>query len=357
MRTFFLFLLLLSLTSFAQRDKAREQFLDTVPVFAVQKPETLVAKPFYSIFDFDFADDKLILLTAEHSLKSARVELSDYSGKIFASFQVPRSAGAALRLFHDFEGYTDLVCQDSVFCVDVMNNQLLVSTIPLKTYKNYLLRVEDTLNLNTYFQDRIDIYPQFSYYFVNHYARERELLATVCNQDLLKLYNMEYYFLSPGDQLAARRLAALYNADVHLVAAMMSGFTRSLFYEPLYAPLFILNDTICLFNHHADRLYHYSSDNRLIDSVKISYHHPKKWREWKKQLFVDKAEGRVYAFFSRDGHHYLKRINHRTGLVENEYKLKHHSAERIKIRDGYVYYVYRPFDSTQERFLYRERIN
>jgi hypothetical protein len=73
-------------------------------------------------------------------------------------------------------------------------------------------------------------------------------------------------------------------------------------------------------------------------------------------LYVDKFENKVYAFFSKDGHHYLKQINHQTGKEVKTYKLKHHSAEKIKIKDGYVYYVYRPFDSTQEKFLYRERI-
>jgi hypothetical protein len=137
----------------------------------------------------------------------------------------------------------------------------------------------------------------------------------------------------------------------------MSGFIQSMFYEPLYAPLFVINDTICIFNHHNDFLYHYNKQNKLIDSVKIAYHHPKNWREWKKQLFVDEAQNKVYAFFSKDGRHYLKQINHQTGREILTYKLQHHSAEKIKIKDGYVYYVYRPFGSTQERFLYREKIH
>ncbi len=157
-------------------------------------------------------------------------------------------------------------------------------------------------------------------------------------------------------QLEARRLADYYKTDVHIVAALMSGFTQSMFYEPLYAPLFIINDTICIFNHHNDYLYHYGKDNNLLDSVKINYHHPKNWREWKKKLFVDEAQNKVYAFFSKDEHHYIKQIDFRTGQAVLTYKLKNHSAEKLKIKDGYVYYVYRPFGSMQERYLYREKI-
>ena len=43
----------------------KSNLIDTIPVYAVNKPETLVGKTNYSIFDFDFYEDKLILLTAQ----------------------------------------------------------------------------------------------------------------------------------------------------------------------------------------------------------------------------------------------------------------------------------------------------
>ncbi len=332
------------------------QQLDTVAVLATHRPETLVAKPNYSIFDFDFHEDKLLLLTSERSLSNASIQLSDYSGKIFSSYKLPRQAGEARHFFHDYEGYSDLICKDSVFRIDVINNGLLVTFIAQKEFNRYLLPVADSLNGYYYYSDRWEQYPLFNYYYIKNRDTVNHLLSTVTNTDLMKLYNMEYYYLPPRQQLETRRLASYYKTDLHIIAALMSGFTRSLFYEPLYAPLFILNDTICVFNHHNDFLYHYNKQNQLIDSVHIGYHHPKNWREWKKQLYVDEAQNKVYALFSKNGHHYLKHIHHQSGSELGTYKLKHHSAEKIKIRDGYVYYVYRPFGSTQERFLYREII-
>lgn len=336
--------------------KPRSSLLDTVAVFATHKPETLVAKTNYSVFDFDFYEDKLLLLTSEQSMNKASIQLSDYNGKILSSFSLPRQAGEAKHFFHDYEGYSDLVCKDSIFRVEVFNTELMIQSISRYEFNRYLLPVADTMNNHYYYSDRWEKYPLFNYYYVKKHDSLNHVLSTVTNADLMKLYNLEYYYLPPRMQLEARRTAEYYKTDVHIVAALMSGFTQSLFYEPLYAPLFILRDTICLFNHHNDFLYHYNKQNVLIDSVKIAYHHPKNWREWKKQLFVDEAENKVYAFFSKNGHHYLKHIDHRNGKEKGTYKLQHHSAEKIRIKDGYVYYVYRPFGSTQERFLYRERI-
>lgn len=332
------------------------RLLDSMTVVAVHKPETLVGKPNYSIYDFDFYEDKLLLLTAGHSLNHATLQFSDYDGKIISAAALPKQAGEAKHFFHDYEGYTDVVCNDSVFRLDVFNNSLMLLPVNRQVFERYLLPIADTMSGNYYYSDRWDKYPAFNYYYLKARDTLTHVLNTVSNADLMKLYNLEYYYLPSRMQLEARRMADYYRTDPHIIAALMSGFTQSMYFEPLYAPLFILKDTICIFNHHNDRLYHYNRQNALIDSVKITYHHPKNWREWKKQLFVDEAQNKVYAFFSKDGHHYLKQIDYQSGKEVFTYKLKHHSAEKIKIRNGYVYYVYRPFGSTQERFLYRERI-
>ncbi len=334
----------------------RSNLLDSVLVYATHKPETLVGKPNYSIFDFDFYEDKLIVLAAERSLTNAKIQLSNYEGKIISSYNLPKEAGEAKYFFHDYEGYTDVICENAVFRLDVLGDQLLPLLFKPDDFKKFVEPIEDTANTFIYTRAYWDKYPLFNYHYLKNNDTIDRLLRTITNADLLKLYNLEFYYLTPKQQVEARQMAAYYKVDKHIIAALMSGFTQSLFYEPLYAPIFILKDTLCIFDHHSDRLYHYNKQNKIIDSVNISYHHPKNWREWKRQLFVDEVTNNVYAFFSKDGRHYLKQIDFQTGKEIKTYSLKHHSAEKIKIKDGYVYYVYRPFDSTQERFLYREKI-
>ncbi len=336
--------------------KIKSYSLSEVNISAYVKPETLVGKPSFSIYDFDFLEDRFLLLTAPNSLKKATVKLSDLEGKITADFEVPKSAGEALYFYRDYEGYTDLVCRDSVFRFDVLAADLIVRPIKKADFNRYLLPVSDTAFSNFYLSDQWEKYPSFNHYVMQLGDTVAKLLKNVTNKDLMDLYNFEYYFLPSRMQLEARRLAAEHKTDVHVVAALMSGFTQSMYYESLYAPLFILNDTICIFNHHNNFLYHFDKNNKLLDSVPIHYHHPKNWRHWKKQLLVDEAQNSVYAFFSKDGHHYLKRIDYKTGKEVLTYKLQNYSGRRIKIKDGYAYYTYKPVDSTQEFFLYRELI-
>lgn len=164
--------------------------LPEVPVSAERKPETLVGKPNYGIYDFDFYEDKLILLTSEGSLKKAQLRVADYSGKIFSTYQLPADAGEAQRFYHDYEGYTDLVCSDTVFRLEVLNTDLLLMTIRKHEFERYIKPVADTANGNLYYSSHWDKFPSFNYYYFKHNDTVNHLLNKISNEDLLKMYNM-----------------------------------------------------------------------------------------------------------------------------------------------------------------------
>jgi beta-galactosidase beta subunit len=61
--------------------------------------------------------------------------------------------------------------------------------------------------------------------------------------------------------------------------------------------------------------------------------------------------------FQKNGYTYLREIDRTTGVVKKSFKLHFKYVDRIQIIDGQVYYVYRPFESTQKKFIYRENID
>ena len=238
----------------------------------------------------------------------------------------------------------------------VLHNQIILETISESDFFRYLYPVSDTAHNAYYIHNHNKNYPSFNHFSISEGDSIASVLRTITNEDLLQLYNLEYYYLPPTQRLQARNLADYYKMDEHVVAALMSGFTKSMYYEPLFAPLFVLNDTVCIFDHYKNHIFRYGTSKQLIDSLPITYHHPKNWRDWKKQLIVDPLSEKVYAGYGRNGRKYLKLIDHRSGAEKLTYVLKNHSADKIKIREGFAYYVYRPFGSTQETFLYREKI-
>lgn len=332
------------------------QLIDSVAVYASLKPDTLVGAPDFGVYDFDFYENKYILLTAEKSLKKAAVKLADESGKILTTYFVPQEGGAAKEFFKDYEGYTNLICENYIYRISIYLNRFVLTQLTHEDVNAFIKPIIDTANGKIIFSDYWKEYPMFNYFNYNPADSVKQKLQTIENKDLMEAYNFEYYALKPREKLEARRIAMDYKTDKRIIAAMMSGFTKSMFYEPLYAPLYVVKDTICVFDHYKDLLFHFDKNGQKLDSVSISYNHPKNWKEWKHLLLKDEIENAIYAVYDKNGHKYIKQINYVTGKELGKYNLQFHSADKLKVYNGYAYYIYRPFESTQERFFYRELI-
>lgn len=330
--------------------------LDTFTIYSKVKPDTLVGAPNYSIYDFDFYENKYILLTAEKTLEKAQLKLADANGKILTSYFIPKEAGEAKEFYHDYLGFTNLVCKNYIYRINMYHDRFLLIPLKVEDVNAYIKPIIDTVNGKLIFTDYWKEYPLFNYLSYNEKDSAKKQLLTIEDKELMHAYNFEYYSLQPKEKLEARRIAMDLKMDKHVVASLMSGFTKSMFYEPLFAPLYIIKDTICVFDHYKDKLYHLDKNGTKIDSISINYNHPKNWKEWKNKMLKDDIENLIYAVYDKNGHKYIKQISTQTGKELGKYTLQFHSADKLKIHDGYLYYIYRPFESTQEKFFYRELI-
>lgn len=317
-------------------------------------PDTVFGTWKFSVADYEFYEDKLILLTFEKNLEHAKIVLTDASQKIVSSYVLPDEAK---ELYKDYLGYVNVICIRHIYRISINQNEISLGSLPVNDYKNMIMPCIDTIGRDIYFSDYQKDYPEFTYYAYNTKDKQIIPFKKVCDREVMKGYNMEYYFLTSRERLEARQLADEYNVDKHRVAAVMSGLTRSMFYTPLYAPLFVMNDTVLVFDHYNDAILKYDKKQRLLDSVPIDYHHPKNWKEWTHKVIVDKSNNATYALYKKNGYYYLKKVDLYSGKIIGSFKLSNQYVDKIKIKDGYVYYVYSPFESLQEFFVYRELIH
>ena len=307
----------------------------------------------FSVADYEFQDNKLLLLTYEKNLEHAKVILTDVSQKILSSFEIPDEA---IKLYKDYQGYTNVICTKNIYRITIINNVIHLASLPADDYKRHIMPCVDTIEKDIYFSNYDRDYPEFTYYAYNTSKEAVNPFKTVCDKEQLQGYNMEYYFLKPKEKLLARQLADEYKVDKHRIAVMMTGLTNSYFYTPLYAPLFIINDTVCIFDHCSNAILKYDKSQHLLDSISIDYNHPQNWREWKHQLIVDKETNKVYAVYQKNGFYYLKNIDMKTGKIVSSFKLSNQYVNKLKVKNNEVYYVYSPFESMQEQFIYKEVI-
>jgi hypothetical protein len=349
-RSLSLLAMLLTGGSFAQTTYE----LNSVTVSTSKHADTVFGTWKFSVYDYEFtAPGRMILLAYNRNLADARVVLVDESQKVLSSFILPDEAKS---LYRDYQGYVNVICLRHIYRVLVKDDVIRLGSLPVDQYRRFIMPCIDSMKNEVYFSNYRADYPEFSYYAYNDVDSTLSTVRTVADHELLRGYKMEYYFLKPKERLQAIKMAQDYGTDKYRVAAAMSGLTSSMYYTPVYAPLFILHDTVHVFDHYSNAILKYDRHHKLIDSVPFNYHHPKAWREWKHKLLVDKETNDVYALYQKGGYYSLKHINLETGEIDFSYKLTNQYVENLKVRNGYVYYVHSPFESLQEFFVYRELI-
>jgi hypothetical protein len=171
----------------------------------------------------------------------------------------------------------------------------------------------------------------------------------------MELYRSEYKWVDVRTKLWAREKERETGIDKEIWVGA-SYFTQSIYYKELYAPLFRKNDTIILFDHYQNWLYRFSETGELFDSIAIYHHIQPKETGWKENILQDQLTGEIYMYYEKDGKSSLRLFDINTGKVGAQIPLSFKYVEKVLIRQNFVYYTYRPFESVSKKFLYRERL-
>jgi hypothetical protein len=181
-------------------------------------------------------------------------------------------------------------------------------------------------------------------------------VATVVDSFMMALFRSEYKYLSGHDKVVAMDLARDFRTDPEVVAGYMAGFDRNIWFKPVYAPLFVVKDTILVFDHYRGRLCKYDTSFHRCGEVPIVHHLARQGKDWKGRIVQDGRTGELYAEYERYGQGWLQRIDPTTGRPGAITRLTYKYPEKVQVYDGGVYYIHRPPGTVLKRTLYRERL-
>jgi len=330
--------------------------LTTFTVEDNSKPIAVFKSVEISIADYEFSKDNFIFIAYEKNpAKDSKLYLVDKQQTILATHFIPCEP---IELYTDYLGHINLICKKAIYRIEISNqNQITLYKLPLEDFYQLIKPVIDTLGKSIIFSDFLQQFPRFKYYAFNTEDTTMSIIKEVVHKDMDWQYQYEYYDLNNAEKQFAKRMAKKYkDYDKHDIAAAMTGFASNFMYEEVYAPLFIINDTIHIFDHYENEIAKFIYDTVPTASVNIDYHIQQNGSKWKKQLFMDELNGDIYALFLKQGYFILKKINTQTGSVISETKLQHQFVSKIKIKDGYVYYTYKPQQTLQKKFLFKEKL-
>lgn len=331
----------------------KAKVLKPVVVKAVGVPVTVFESSRLSVADFEIQKDgKLVLLTYPKQLKKGS-ELLLYDGiEVLNSFSVP---GIAEELVCDYRGNAHVLCSENVFGIYVQDQQIGISTLEKDYYSKYIQPIVDTNKSKMFFSNFNKDYPAFNYFTYDQIDSTYSKIIEIEDELMMELYRSEYKWVDVRTKLWAKNKEIQTGIDAEIWVGA-NYFTQSPYYKQLYAPLFSRNDTVFVFDYYKDQLFSFNNAGESLDSIPIYHHYQPKSTGWQKQLIQDKETGEIYAVFEISGYTYLGLINTKTGEISEKVRLEYRYVDKIAIRDNFVYYIYRPFESNQKKYLYKEHL-
>lgn len=303
----------------------------------------------------DFAilpDGNMMLLTYSKRLKKGSEVLLYDGQRILNSFSVP---GIAEKLIQDYRGNVHVVCRNRVFTLLAEGSTLKLAQLEKDYFYRYVAPILDTNGFKMYYSDFNKNYPEFSYWKYDQNDSVYDKIRTVKDELMMELYLAEYKWVDVRTKLWARNLEIETGIDAEIWVGA-NYFTQSIFYKELYAPFFQVNDSLLVFDYYSDKLFIHNKDGLVLGTSDINHHLDKKTSGWKAELIQDRKNENIYTWYEKAGTSYLGKIDIQTGEVVAKYQLNFKYLEKIQVFDNFVYYVYRPFETAQKKYLYNEKL-
>jgi hypothetical protein len=322
-------------------------------VLKPNQPDTVYASQTYSVSDFELdAQGELILLTYDKNLqKDAQLQVikEDHAAAILA---IPVRAQALKR---DFRGNIHVLTAESVFGVEVIDSNYHLVNIPKDYFFKYLVPIVDSNQTRLFYSSYSDVYPAFEYGSVDQLDSTYKMLVEIQDDLMMELYRSEYKWVDVRTKLWAKNLENQTGIDAEIYVGA-AYFTQSLYYQPVYAPLFLVQDTIYIFDYPKDLLRVFLTDGTPVRSTPIVHHYHAKQSGFQRNLQQDRHTGKIYAVYEQQGHCYVGLIDLQTGLITQKVKLAFRYVEKVRVHNNEVYFIYRPFESTQKKFLCKQKL-
>lgn len=348
-----LLLALFSICLFTQISFAQlEQDLPAVQVNGA-KVQLAYNHPEITVLDFDFHPKGLLLLLRDRN--SYHLRLTDELSQTIFNLPIPKKPH---ELFTDCFGNKHIIYADSVYQIAYLDQELvLYPPISIFLFNDKLAKYAIASEGDLYWQEFQDYNQSVAYLKQSKRSNQEPILLHETKDSIL--VNSVTEFNIKTAQIGASVKNPMGEINIAELQMGREFFDRTNFQEnalnrEIYCPLFLVEDSIYIFDHCGNQALVYNSFGDLQRSFPIVYHLPE---SWDKTLILDYDTHLLYGQFIMNGTIQLQQINRTNGKVEKKYRLEEQKFfEEIKIRDGWAYFLYNERQDMSLPNVYRQRL-
>ena len=342
-----------------------EQIYQMPMLSITDKPDSIFGSIKYSVGDFVWWNGMLTMLLYEHEklFKSASekrdlwedawIAQIDSFGKIVTSFHINEPA----ERFHlTPTGLCFVLTENSVFQLQA-EPFLHLDKLSYESFRQEYEPICGFLNSNIVFHTFTEEYPEFSYYMLKEDNDNPIELEHVADSLTMELFKSEYKYMNGRAKRIAYQYELDYGVPKEIVAGQMTRFKESPYYQDPIAKIIQLEDHWSIFNVSQKAVLTVNADGTVMNRLKMEGSRnlasiPAKEKILSVQFDSEKKEMICFTQL-RTGECMLNLLKE-DGTLELKKNLYWQHIRNPQIKNGRVYYLYRPFESRNNWYLYSE---
>lgn len=322
---------------------------------ATYKPEIAFSSERINVSDFVAIDENKMVILAYPKKLNAGSELIWFENDSIVSRK--KVSGNAIRLDVDYRDRIYLRCEYTDYLLS--GDELLnLSKVQRDQLDNFIQPILDTLeNEQLFFTTFKSHYPAFDFYKIQMEDTTHGLLHHVEDTEMMEFYRAEYKWADVRTRLWAWDMELETGIDREIWVGA-NVFTNSIYYEAPYSEFFLVEDEVYVFDFYMEFMFTYdASTGQKLDSLSIDFHQNPRKTGWEKRMVQDPITKKIYTIYDDAGYSDIYEINLKDGTLKDKFTLFYRYVENVQIYDEEVFYVYRPFETLQKKYLYKEGFN
>ncbi len=327
-------------------------------VLRSEGPEVIRRVDFENISDYTFLGDTLLVsaeLRARSSAKNAGLPSSSLTyirlGKILTRNIITEDIKS---LHSDPNGRVYVLTLDSCYLIENKMEKPFLNSIDKLDFFQFVAPIYGRSELAIYYFRQLPYIPEVVHRL---YFKEDGLsypFRLIRNMDYFEWVSSDFSMLNRAESRRAEEL----EKETQINKMLFAPFIRSKYLYrdliPPYAPAFLANEKIILFDHSNNWFFRHALDGSRLDSTEI-YHNDFIHGDLK-AVVQDGQSRELYCIHDKGGVKYLRHLNSDNGSSGKPFKLYYPFAENISVREGYVYYLHKNVKAGGAYGLLREKL-
>ncbi|MBE9466697.1 MAG: hypothetical protein IMY72_00050, partial [Bacteroidetes bacterium] len=328
--------------------KPKIETLKPIIISSNKIEKILGQKPFY-IIDYELYNDNILLLALKNA-KSSKKELilMNYIGDVICQRKVNKSSK---KLFKDCTGNIQLLTNDSAFQINFTpspKNIQLLYPITLKKFETILLPCLAVDSNKYFFYDNFYNKQGVVYYDIDNQAKKKKVITYIISKEKLNHlknennYLFEKYGYTQNEMISIKGkslIAKSKNMAMTRHKESNISYDKEIFFTPINSFFSIIKNQVAIFNFVDSQIEFYNFHDSLINNIKIEFN---KYPNWQKKIFIDGVTNKAYTHYRKNGISTISEIDINTACLISTIKIPNFQfVEKIKIRNGYIYFLYK----------------